>query len=130
LPDNAAFIFPANRGSLRTECQGKGWQMVGVSTHPTDDEIAWARDAAQRTDAVIVFTEDAANSPQQRQLVAALPAERTMVIALQSPYDTLVLPATDGYMITYSPLREAHSSICAILLGEATAQGNLSVTLD
>jgi beta-N-acetylhexosaminidase len=130
LPANTAFIYPAHRGTLRTACEQNGWQMVGVSIHPTDEEIAWARGAAQATDAVVVFTENAIDSPQQRRLVEALPAEKTLVIALWSPYDSLVLPATQGYLLTYSPLGQAHSPICAILKGEAAAIGALSVALN
>jgi beta-N-acetylhexosaminidase len=130
LPANSAFIYPAHRGTLRTACEGNGWQMVGVSMHPTDEEIAWAQGAAQAADVAVVFTENAVDSPQQRRLVAALPAEKTMVIALWSPYDSLVLPATQGYMLTYSPLGQAHSPICAILNGEASAQGVLAVALE
>jgi beta-N-acetylhexosaminidase len=130
LPANSAFIYPAHRGTLRTACESNGWQMVGVSIHPTDEEIAWARGAAQAAEIAVVFTENAVDSPQQRRLVAALPAEKTVVIALWSPYDSLVLPATLGYMLTYSPLGQAHSPICAILNGEALAQGVLAVALE
>ena len=97
---------------------------------PTDEEIAWAQSAAQSADTVVVFTENAVDSPQQRRLVEALPAEITMAIALWSPYDSLVLPATYGYMLTYSPLGQAHSPICAIIKGEAPAQGVLAVALE
>ena len=130
LPANIAFIYPAHRGTLRAECQQDGWRMVGVSMHPTDDEIAWARDASQRVDMTVVFTENAVDSPQQRRLIEAILTNNTMVIALWSPYDNLVLPATRGYMLTYSPLTQAHSAICAILKGEAPAQGTLSVALE
>jgi hypothetical protein len=108
----------------------EGWHVVGVSDNPSSEEIAWARGAALNADVVVVFTQNATENAQQQALVAALPPERTLVIALWSPYDALVLPATHGYMVTYSPLLQAHPAICAILRGEAPAQGKFSVALD
>ncbi|MDQ7036024.1 MAG: glycoside hydrolase family 3 N-terminal domain-containing protein [Anaerolineae bacterium] len=125
LPANTAFIVPASRGTLRTQCQQNEWQIVGVSDNPSDDEIAWARQASQQADVTVVFTANAADSPQQQRLVAALPAEKTMVIALWSPYDNLVLPATSGYMVTYSPLKASIFSNLRYTSRRSTCTGNI-----
>jgi hypothetical protein len=79
---------------------------------------------------VLVFTENADENPQQQALVAALPAEKTIVVALWSPYDTLFLPPISTYMVSYSPLSQVYRPLCAILRGEIPASGSLSITLD
>jgi beta-N-acetylhexosaminidase len=78
----------------------------------------------------LVFTENADENPQQQALVAALPPEKTLVVALWSPYDLLSFPNVSSYMLTYSPLPELYRPLCAILKGEIPAEGTLSIALD
>lgn len=124
-----SFIFPANRQSLWQACRNENFRAIGYSTNPTNEEIQWASLAAQSVDRVVVITENAEMNAQQQRLVASLPPEKTVVVAIWSPYDNQVLTPTAGYMITYSPLRELYAPLCAILRGEQAPRGTRSIDL-
>jgi beta-N-acetylhexosaminidase len=130
LSGKVAMIYPATHPQLWAECQQPNWSPLGVSLYPGSEEIASANQAASRADTVLVFTENAAENPQQQALVAALPAEKTVVVALWSPYDLLYLPPISTYLLTYSPLPELYRPLCAILSGVIPANGTLSIALD
>jgi hypothetical protein len=128
---SVAVIFLATRYQIVDECgrhrDDIAW--VGVSDAPSDEEIGWASAAAARTDTVIVFTQDAITNPAQQALVNALPPEKTVAVALWSPYDWQTFPNIAGYAATYSPLRPAVPAVCAVLFGALPAEGRLAVTL-
>ncbi len=125
---NALIIYPATRPTIVQECGGYNIELdwLGVSESPTDEEIAWAADAATRAGTVVTFTQNA--DRQQQALVQSLPAERTVVVALWSPYDVLLFPQIAAYVVTYSPLRPAVPAACALLFG-AVEGGTMAVTL-
>lgn len=128
---SVAFVYPATRSQIMRECSAydSGIVWVGVSESPQDEEIAWARSAARNVDTVVVFTQNAIGDPAQQALVNALPSEKTMVVALWSPYDWTAFPGISGYVATYSPLRPAVPAACAMLFGAIPARGQLPVTL-
>lgn len=126
-----ALVYPATRVQVANECRAyrPDLRLVGVSDSPSAEEIAWAQDAARRTEIVIVFTQNALTNAAQQALVNALPAEKTAVVALWSPYDFTKFPDIAAYVVTYSPARPAVPAACAILFGAAPARGRLSITL-
>jgi beta-N-acetylhexosaminidase len=128
---SVALVYPATRTQIMRECDTyhPDIDWVGVSGSPQDEEIAWARSAARRNDTVVVFTENAADDPRQQALVNALPPEKTIVVALWSPYDWTTFPDISGYVATYSPLRPAVRAACAVLFGAIPALGQLPITL-
>ena len=129
--NEVGIVFPANRGSIRSECSAYSDNMrwLGVSQYPTESEISSAVFMAEGVDTVIVFTQDAYYREAQQQLVRSLPPGKVIVVALQSPYDLLRFPDISSYMVTYSPLAQAIPIACAILFGEIPALGTLSVNL-
>jgi beta-N-acetylhexosaminidase len=126
-----AMIYPATRAQIMRECGAYDANIhwVGVSDFPQDDEIAWSRSAAREADTAVVFTQNAADNPDQQRLVNAMPPEKTIVVALWSPYDWTTFPTISGYVATYSPLRPAVPAVCAVLFGEAPALGQLPISL-
>ncbi len=103
---------------------------AGVSDSPTASEIAAAVVTANLADTMIVFTQNANENPEQQALVKALPPEKTVVVALFSPYDITTFPGIAGYMVTYSPARPAVPAACGILFGAIENGAKLSVTLN
>lgn len=128
--DDTLVIYPASQPSLWNACSTYGATPLGVTAEPTADEIAWAASLAQRHEHVVVFTQSADASAGQQALVAALPPEKTLVVALWSPYDIEVLPPVSAYLVTYSPLRPSYPAACGILFGDISARGTLAVALD
>ncbi len=128
---SVALIFLATRYQIQQECAlyRSDIRWVGVADNPTAEQIGWATGAAALSDVVIVFTQDAIRNVEQQALVNALPPEKTVAVALWSPYDWQTFPQVSAYMATYTPARPAVPAACAILFGAQPATGRLSITL-
>ncbi|XWX05374.1 glycoside hydrolase family 3 protein [Aggregatilineales bacterium SYSU G02658] len=123
LSEGALVIYPASRPSLWNDCRPANARGLGVNLSPTDEQIAWARTEAQRASAVVVFTQNAHRDPQQIKLVQALPAARTMVVALWEVDDLAAFPEVAAYMLVYSPSVRSNRALCDILTGQITPSG-------
>ncbi|TVR18991.1 MAG: hypothetical protein EA396_13400 [Anaerolineaceae bacterium] len=133
-PDQTLLLlYPSIRPRINWTCheyrQGGQWSSVPVFSAPSDDDINAAIQRAEHVDVVIVFTDDARDDRAYQRLVNALPQARTVAVALRSPYDLLTYPDVAAYLITYSPQNPAIDVACAIIFGEMTAQGTISVNL-
>jgi len=123
-------VYPESRPPLGLACNRNGWQFATISSNPSDESIATIASSARYVDNVIVFTENVLDNSQQAALVEALPLDKTIVVAIWSPFDSQYLPPISTYFVTYSPLSQFYGSICDILHGEAEAQGTLSLMLE
>ncbi|MEM9951126.1 MAG: glycoside hydrolase family 3 protein [Chloroflexota bacterium] len=130
LPQRTLMIYPATRSTLGLACNRNDWQFLSVSRNPTETDIATASQVSQFVDAVVVITENASDNTAQQRLVSQLPSDKTLIVAIWSPFDALVLPDISAYMVTYSPLAQAYEPLCDILHNEASAEGTLSVMLE
>lgn len=126
-----SLIYPATYPSIGRICEAydPDLRLLGVSEWPVDEEFTWATSAAQWADVTVVFTYDAYHNPAQQQLVRSLPPERTIVVALRSPYDRLAFPRISAYMLAYTPLSPAIQASCAALFGAQPIGGVLPVPL-
>jgi beta-N-acetylhexosaminidase len=127
--DTAVIYFGAQPSLWQACNRREGLTPFAVSNTPSGGEISGAVWAAQQASKVIVFTQDAETNLQQQALIQALPLEKTVVVALESPFDLLSLPRPAAYVVTYSPLRPAYAAVCAVLFGDAPALGTLIVDL-
>ncbi len=127
-----AVIFPGTRPRIQQECTAEGVivKPLAVSETPTESDIASAQRMAAQVDFVVVFSENADVTPQRRALVNALPPDKTIAVALASPYDWMTYPQVAGYVVTYSPLPQAVPAACGVLFGRIPANGKLSITLE
>lgn len=130
--DTVAIIYPGQRILITRECgqHHPAIQWLSVSNAPTDEEIQSAIRLAQRVETVVVFTRNAIHIPAQVALIRALPPEKTISVALYSPYDSVLFPQVGGYIITYGPQDPGVSAVCRILFGVAPARGRLAITLN
>jgi len=126
-----AIIFLATRAQIQQECAqyNPNIRWVGVGDEPSDEQIGWAVEAANWSDTAVVFTQNAIYNERQQALVNALPQEKTIAVAIFSPYDWQTYPNVAGYVATYSPMRPAVPAACAVLFGAIPAKGQLPVTL-
>jgi beta-N-acetylhexosaminidase len=108
---------------------GSTMDALAVSFRPLGYQISQAAALASRADAVVVFTEDADETPDQARLVNALPADKTVVVALGSPYDWRTFPQVAGYALTYSDSPTSIEAACEALFGGRDALGALPVRL-
>ena len=124
---NALIIYPGTRSRIRKQCNSgdKSIEFLAVSESPSDDQIALARRSAAQAEKVVLFSVNQVHDPQQRSLVRALPAEKTVLVALWDPTDIFVLPPVSAYVLGYSPMLVATETICEVLLGQRTATGRM-----
>jgi beta-N-acetylhexosaminidase len=131
LTGNVTVIYPGTRPQIERQCRTRNetanW--ITVSASPTADEISSAQTAASYTDVTVVFTDDALYDNTQQALVNALSPERTVVVALASPYDVMTFPNIGAYLLTYSPLPQGIPVVCDVLFGVTEAQGILPMSL-
>ena len=130
LSGSTLMVYPASRGVLGLACNRSDWQFLSISSNPDAETISSIQGASMYVDNVIVFTENVNDNRAQITLIEGLPLQKTIVVALWSPFDALYLPAIASYFVTYSPLPQSYMPICDILHGEAQAQGTLSVSLE
>ncbi|MEO8612595.1 MAG: glycoside hydrolase family 3 protein [Chloroflexota bacterium] len=128
---SVGIVYPTSRYQIVTECgqYRNDIRWAGVSDSPTEKEIGAAMTTAKLADTIVVFTQNADDNTHQQSLVKALPPEKTLVVALWSPYDLTTFPGIAAYMVTYSPARPAVPAACGILFGAIPAQGRLTVGL-
>lgn len=124
-------IFPGTRYDIQRECARyrDDIRWLAVNTTPTPDEIAAVARLGRDAGAFVVWTQNVAGNPGQAALVNALPPERTIAVALASPYDWEGYPAVGAYLALYVPLRPAIPPACAVLFGAQQASGRLPVLL-
>ncbi len=134
VPDDkrVTLIYPGTRPGIRRACEplhaAINW--VGLSANPLADEIRTAVTAAAQAETVIVFTENANTSPEQQALVNALPQNRTVAVALFSPYEWQAFPEVAAYVTTYSPLEPGVRAACGVVFGDIPTTAQLPVSLD
>ena len=129
--DRVAIIYPGQRTLILRACGNyhPSIQWLPISNAPTRDEIELAVGLSMRVDKVVVFTRNAIEITAQARLINALPPEKTIAVALYSPYDVTLFPQVGGYAVTYGPQDDGVWSACRILLGVSPALGTLAVNL-
>jgi beta-N-acetylhexosaminidase len=130
VDEYVGIVYPGARHLILTECRqySDNVRWLGVSNFPTGAEIYEAEILGTIIDKIVVFTWDAYDNTEA--LVNSLPMEKTVVVALSSPYDWVRFPDIGAYMLTYSFLDPGIVTACDILFGGFSAQGRLSVVLD
>ncbi len=125
-------IFPGIYPSTQRLCATHNPKMksLAYSQAPTNEEIASARTLTRDAKVVIAFTYDAVYQPKQQALVRALPPEKTVVVALQNPYDYTTFPDVAGYVASYMPVPGAFTAVCDVLFGAHPAVGVLPISLE
>ncbi len=92
-------------------------------------QIDNARAQVRQGEPVVVFTCEARGYPGQVDLVNAFTPERTIVVALCSPYDLMQFPNVSTYIAVYWERPPAAAGAMRVLYGEAQAAGRLPVTI-
>lgn len=127
VDENALIIYPGTRSRIRRQCDSAAMDIdfLAVSESPSHEQIALARRSAAAADEIVLFSVNQAHDSQQRALVKALPADKTVLVALWDPTDIFLLPPVSAYILGYSPMLVATEIICDIILGEQRATGRM-----
>jgi beta-N-acetylhexosaminidase len=79
---------------------------------------------------VICLTLDAHRHAGQVNLISALPLDRSVILAAQSPYDLLYFPPLPTYLLCYGTSRHALEAARNVIFGQKLAWGQLPVSLE
>lgn len=130
---NVAIIYPNGYSYLTTVCTeseaAPTINYLPVNYAPAPYQRSQAVALAQESDVVVVFTQDADQVAAQASLVRALPPEKTVVVALGSPFDLRAFPQVSGYLLAYDELEPAIYAACNALFGWTQPRGKLPVRL-
>lgn len=124
-----SLIYPGVYSSLPNICSvyGAPTRRLAYSLTPTDDELAIAREIDAQVDVAVIFTFNIDEYPRQARLVNAFSPPKTIVVALQSPYDALHGIEPAGYVTVFNPYPEALRAACAVLYGAFPPTGTFSL---
>jgi beta-N-acetylhexosaminidase len=122
-------IYPGVYSSLPNVCgvYGPPTRRLAYSLTPTDDELAIAREINAQVDVAVIFTFNIEDYPRQARLVNTFAPQKTVVVALQSPYDALQGIQPAGYVTVFNPYPEAMRAACAVLYGAFPPRGTFSL---
>jgi hypothetical protein len=122
-------IYPGAYSSLPNICgvYGAPTRRLAYSLTPTDGEIAIAREIDTQVDVAVIFTFNLDEYPRQTRLVNAFMPQKTVVVALQSPYDALQGIQPAAYLTVFNPYPEAFRAACAVLYGAFPPRGTFSL---
>ena len=118
-------IYPGVYSSLPNVCgvYGVPTRRLAYSLTPTDGEIAIAREIDAQVDVAVIFTFNLDEYPRQARLVNTFTPRKTVVVALQSPYDALQGIQPAAYVTVFNPYPEAFRAACAVLYGAFPPKG-------
>lgn len=129
--EQIAIVFPGVIQGVLPACDpySESITWLPVLDEPTDQEIAAVVSLASRVSKLVVFTNEAYGTTRQQTLVNALPEDKTVVVALGSPYDWRRFPQITTYVATYDSLTPALTTACGILFGSFPPLGRLPISL-
>ncbi len=127
--DTSSTVAPGLAAALRRHYPDV--EEIVVDQAPNAGSITAMRDRAARASAVVVGTIDAHRQPAQLDLVEALAATGTPVVAvaIRGPWDVAEYPPTVTALATYSILPASLDALAAVLAGDADAPGRLPVSV-
>ncbi len=133
LPDSprVAVSYPGSLERIYFACLADAPNVEYVAYHrnPINSDFNAIRQLGRQYDTVVIFVEDAHYNLGHRDLVRLLPPEKTVVVALGSPYDLENFPEVSGYLALYSNLIASQEAACQVLFGQAPAQGRAPVAI-
>jgi len=124
-------VYPAAYPAARCESASGSnvIQRYSFTTAPDAGVIRQTIRLAAQVDALVIFTENADQIAEYQTLIGSLPPEKTIVVALESPFDWRAFKSIAGYLLTYEADSAGIDQACAIIFGKATPRGLLPVTL-
>jgi beta-N-acetylhexosaminidase len=128
--DTSSTVVPGLAAALRR--YHRDVDEIVVDQAPDAASIAAVRDRAARARTVVIGTIDGHRQRAQRDLVDAVTATGTPVIAvaLRGPWDVAAYPASVTALATYSILPDSLGALAAMLAGKADALGRLPVAVE
>jgi len=137
LTGSIGLVYSGARPSIGRFCESfvsdeQELVRYAITLDPDDQAIATVSLLAERVDTIIVMTQNVHRFSQQIELVKQLPPEKTIIVAMYSPYDINYIEDAGGivenYVVVYSPLVIGHEPLCDVLMN-GRPQGTLPIDL-
>jgi beta-N-acetylhexosaminidase len=129
--DSLAIVYHVVREDIFETCHTLAPEAAfhAYNFQPAPWEYGVVAQLGNTHDKVVIFTEDAFYHTEQQNLVAALPPEKTIVVATGIPYDLEVLGGVSTYLAMYENRPESHIAACRVLFGEHPITGRLPISV-
>jgi beta-N-acetylhexosaminidase len=127
--DTSSTVAPGLAAALRRHYPDV--EEIVVDQAPDAGSIAAVRDRATGASAAVVGTIEGHRQPTQIDLVEAIAATGTPVVAvaMRGPWDVAAYPPSVTALATYSILPASLDAFAAVLAGESEAPGSLPVSV-
>lgn len=125
------FAYPRTLSILKQSCGAISplENALAYNVTPSSEDVDAIGKMAEIDDVVVIFTLNIDQNPLQSTLVGAVPGKKTIVVALQNPYDFERGIGPAAYIAAFNPVPSAFRAVCAILYGKATPVGNFPVVV-
>jgi beta-N-acetylhexosaminidase len=129
--EDVVIIYPARYVEISNTCLELAHDVTyyAYSFFPPDEEYNFVSRLGIDHQKVVIFVEDTFRNLRQRDLVNLLPRDRTVVVALGSPFDLELFPEHSTFMAMYNSLPASHAAACNVLFGTHPTQGRLPVAI-
>ncbi len=129
--DSVAIAYPIIYQEVLNTCQtfAPEAEYYGYNFEPAAWEYGIVAGLGNKYDKVVIFTEDAFLNPRIADLVAPLPPEKTIVVALSIPYDLEKMSDVSTYMAMYNSIPASRTAACNVLFGAHPVTGRLPVAV-
>jgi len=123
--DSLAVIYPAPFVEVYTACSALAPNVAyyGYTLFPTSYDYNSIANLATRYETLVLFVADVHKNPNQAALARHLPAERTILISLSSPYDVEFFPEVSSFIALYSDHPASREAACRVLFGASPLRG-------
>lgn len=131
LPNNAsvAVVYPILFDELGTACGAiaPNATLHTYNRNPADWEYGQLAAVGNAHERIVMFTENAFGIARQADLARVLPPEKTVIVALDTPYDLEILSEMAGLVALYNSLPASHRAACDVIFGVQPFRGHLPI---
>lgn len=129
--EKIAVVYPAIYETIYFTCLelAREIEYYGYVFYPEIKDFNSVSRLGIEYDKIVIFVEDATKHLIQSDLVKVLPPEKTIVVALSSPYDLELFPDVSTFMALYTSLDASQAAACKVLFGDHPARGRLPIAV-
>lgn len=129
--ESIALVYHNLAPNLAASCAGYAptATLHGYNFRPAAWEYGVVAQLGREHDKIVFFAEDIFFTEEQRDLLFVLPAEKTVLVAMNAPYDVEVAGGVSSVLTLYANTPASQSAACAVLFGQHPISGQLPIAL-
>lgn len=132
VPDETvAVIYPAVFEGITETCRevAPSAEFYGFLRFPSEFDYNAVNRLGRLFDTIVIMTEDITVNIGQGRLIELLPPEKTVVVALGTPYDLARFADYSTLIAMYSSLPNSHAAACRAVFGQHPISGRTPMVI-